>query len=454
MSTYGYSRETTPNFSLLAKEGIFFEDAFANSTWTLPSHVSIFTGLYSYIHNVTQAYDSSLNSNLPLLPEILQKNGYETYFFAPKDEATFPGERVYNRGVTYWNTNYWDYHGKEDAYLSLALGTLITNNQKKRKTFVFFHTNLCHSPYITEDEPLVYTDRKFPSIPLKQSEISDAPFTKEYYQYLLRRMPQGFKDGDFRRAPEKIETLLANLQNASNFDAAKQIYEEAEKSKFWGEIGLDDYQEKFEYWDKIDTKNSDLVGYLKDLYDQKLHDMDRVVINTLKDTLDQGSWKKNTIVVITADHGEEFMEHGALGHETLYDDNTKIPLVFLIPGIRPASIKNNVQQVDIAPTLLDLVGIFSPYKFSGKSLVNVVRGKSLQERLLIAGGDFLFHPDLTTVRDGNWKLFISEKNGSILPYALYNTVEDANEVRDVLTGNIARVSKMIQKYKTEKESNL
>jgi len=454
MSTYGYERDTTPNLSKLAEQGILFENAYANATWSLPAHVSMFTGLYSFVHNVIKPYDSLLSESLPFLPELLQKNGYETYFYAPHDEAIFSDTRVYTRGISYWDPDYWKYREREVEYLSLAINQIKKNNTSNKKSFVFLHSNMCHSPYFTGDEPLLYTEKTFPWLPLKVKDVFDAPFTPEYYQYLLRRLPVGLADGDFRRNPEKIEALLYELKNAPDFQTAKRAYENAENNGYWGEVGMDDYKEKFEYWNKIDSNNSELVDYLEALYDQKLHKADTDVLGYLREQLQNETWKNNTIIIITSGHGEEFMEHGAIGHTTLYDFNAKIPLVFLVPRMQSIRATDNVQQVDITPTLLDLIGI--PYKgqLNGVSLTKSMQGESLPNRVLIAGGDILFRPDLTTVREGNWKLFISERDDSLLPYALYNTADDPEEQRDVLKEQMGKAALMIQKLKTEKEKEL
>ena len=80
MSSYGYKRATTPTFDALAKEGALFLDATAPSTWSLPSHASLFTGLFPSAHG---AHEESrvLSTDVPTLGEVLGRNGYETLSF-------------------------------------------------------------------------------------------------------------------------------------------------------------------------------------------------------------------------------------------------------------------------------------------------------------------------------------------------------------------------------------
>ena len=78
---------------------------------------------------------------------------------------------------------------------------------------------------------------------------------------------------------------------------------------------------------------------------------------------------ENAIVVITADHGEEFWEHGALTHGTnLYNENVRIPLILLTPGHAGGQrIEDNVSLIDVAPTLLDLAGLPRQPRFEGRT---------------------------------------------------------------------------------------
>ena len=82
MSLYGYERVTTPNLDAWAKDAIVFENAFTQSSWTLPVGVSLFTSLYPYAHGVTDRYENNvLREDIATLPEILRDNGYTTAAF-------------------------------------------------------------------------------------------------------------------------------------------------------------------------------------------------------------------------------------------------------------------------------------------------------------------------------------------------------------------------------------
>ena len=110
-------------------------------------------------------------------------------------------------------------------------------------------------------------------------------------------------------------------------------------------------------------------------------------------------------VLFTSDHGEEFHEHGGWRHaESLFEEVLRVPLVVRLPGgaSAGATIADPADQIDIAPTLLDLAGVAVPPELPGASLLPVIGGGASPPRESLA---WLRHPafDVTAIRDGNWK---------------------------------------------------
>jgi arylsulfatase A-like enzyme len=207
------------------------------------------------------------------------------------------------------------------------------------------------------------------------------------------------------------------------------------------------YDEYF-YKDKIDIHNAAQMEYVRSLYDQKLYDVDDTVIRKIRDAMTKTSLKNNTIVIITSEHGEEFGEHGVFGHTTLYDLNLKVPFMMSIPHMDPFSISNNVQLVDIMPTILSVLGIKNHFTFDGTSLVPLLSGQQIPDRLLIAeGGYWQDTLPQKAIRDGNWKVLIALKGTEIIPYELYNIKVDPQEKNNVILSNYATAKRIIEKYK-------
>src|SRR5690606_15626001 len=98
-------------------------------------------------------------------------------------------------------------------------------------------------------------------------------------------------------------------------------------------------------------------------------------LGRLLQTLDKLGLADNTVVVVTADHGEGLGDHGEATHgTTLYDSVLRVPLIVRAPAIRPRTVADVVRLVDIAPTVLGLLGIRTPAA-DGVSLVGALNGQ-------------------------------------------------------------------------------
>jgi len=440
MECYGYSRNTAPNFCQLAKEGIFFKNAYANATWTLPSHVSMLSGLYPSTHKVLLSGDR-LSSDIRLLPELLHERGYTTHFFIPEGDFTLPVDTVYNKGIDHYVHDEYD----TPEYFQRALDVLEHNEEKQ---FVFFHNYFCHGPYFIDTDHPKYTTLSVPIIPIHSEDISNRPFDASLSAYLLESIPKGLANGQFRTSPDAIHNFLVRLKDASNIDEAISIYDDAVRHDMWGEWGMMyGYIESFRYWNTIDIQNPKHIEFVKALYDQRLSNADGSIIGALRKKMHDPNFLKKTIVIITADHGEEFMEHGSLTHVTLFDDNLRIPLIILMPGFSGISVKESIQSVDIVPTLLEALGIRTSIPFNGKSLVPLFSSGFFGSRLLIAKGHQGMQPTVSVIREGVWKVFITAQNNTILPFALYNTEKDSEEQTNILPQHMRKAEQLINQYK-------
>jgi arylsulfatase A-like enzyme len=119
--------------------------------------------------------------------------------------------------------------------------------------------------------------------------------------------------------------------------------------------------------------NESDVDYITACYDGGINYIDQLV-GILLDELSKLQLEKNTIIVITSDHGQALMEHGyILKHVDLYDEIIHIPLIIKSPRISfKKIIENQVQSIDIMPTILDLVGISIPATVQGRSLLPLI----------------------------------------------------------------------------------
>lgn len=122
-----------------------------------------------------------------------------------------------------------------------------------------------------------------------------------------------------------------------------------------------------------------------ELYKAELNYQDEQIGRLFK-ALEAKGLLENTIVVITADHGQGLMEHGWAAHRLLYQEQVHVPLIVKVPGAKQAaSVKDLVRTIDVAPTVLDYCGIPAPKPLDGRSLRPLIEGQSDSKR--VAFGD-------------------------------------------------------------------
>lgn len=336
MSLYGYERVTTPNLDEWAKDAIVFENAFTQSSWTLPVGTSLFTSLYPYTHKILNRFNENiLNDNIKTLPEILKDDGYKTAAFTGgldygKNFGHLRGFDDFDEASDSMSAIYFDGFrqslGKADAWIEKNL-----NN----KFFVFIHGYDAHCPF---------------------------------------NPPKKFK-GIF--SSDKI--------NSSNIDITECLrgYEDSENGNY----------EAYYYRNgqkKIILTQND-INYLKDLYDEEILSVDELVSDFLNN-LDNSILDK-TVVVVFSDHGEMFAKHGRFGRAgavrgTLYDDVLHIPLMIKIPEQQGKRLDGLVQVIDVMPTLLNIMNLPVPSMTEGKDMRGLIKKGIPVNDYVFAGAKF------------------------------------------------------------------
>ncbi len=144
-----------------------------------------------------------------------------------------------------------------------------------------------------------------------------------------------------------------------------------------------------------------------------------------------GMWE-NTILVVTSDHGEEFGEHGGRFHgKTLYEEMTRVPLVIRIPDVAGRQVKTPVGQMDIAPTILGLLGLPIPASFAGLShAAALTAGTAIEAKPVVLEvlPDSNYGGHLIAVRAGQYKVVYHLRNHF---FEVYDIAADPEENRNV-----------------------
>ncbi|MBK7644316.1 MAG: sulfatase [Planctomycetes bacterium] len=140
-----------------------------------------------------------------------------------------------------------------------------------------------------------------------------------------------------------------------------------------------------------------------DRYDGEIAYTDRYV-GELLDELARSPQAQNTIVVLVADHGEEFGEHGNFGHGyALHEECVHVPLVLHVPGIAPRRVSDLVPTIDLLPTLLELCRVPLRHEIEGQPMTPLLWGEPLPAQLAISEVRWMAGQDLRCVRVDRWK---------------------------------------------------
>jgi arylsulfatase A-like enzyme len=165
---------------------------------------------------------------------------------------------------------------------------------------------------------------------------------------------------------------------------------------------------------------------LDDAYEGEIRYTDEHVGRVL-DALERTGLARDTVVVVVADHGEEFYERGALGHgHSLHRELVHVPLLVRAPGTAPGRVRDVVRQVDVLPTVLELVGLAVP-ESAGRSLVPLLRGGTLPEAPALAElsqGQNRFD----ALREGRYKVLRAPDAGTSELYDLELDLDERTNV--------------------------
>ncbi|MEE8349344.1 MAG: sulfatase, partial [Acidobacteriota bacterium] len=187
------------------------------------------------------------------------------------------------------------------------------------------------------------------------------------------------------------------------------------------------------------------------LYDGELLLLDREIERTIK-TLEKLDLLENTIVIIGADHGEELLEHGFVGHAStsrearLYDEIINIPFLILFPRKLPSGkrITTQVRGIDVMPTVLELLEIPPVAYLEGRSLVPVINGQETGHRTAFSQSSRAGYQEedpenvterIRAVRTGDWKLIHHHYLDNPTSFELYNLLEDPLERHNLIERN-------------------
>lgn len=172
----------------------------------------------------------------------------------------------------------------------------------------------------------------------------------------------------------------------------------------------------------------------RDLYDGEVTYTDKWV-GKLLDFIAQKSWAARTVIVVTADHGEVFGEHGQFRHGfELWEPLVRVPLMFVVPGLAPHKVEASRSAIDIAPTMLELMGVPAEPTFSGKSLVPEILGAVPEDRDVVV--------DLPKTSDNDKRRALIHGTNKVIVFGaqeypqMFDLAADPDEKKPIQSGDV------------------
>ena len=386
LGCYGYFRDTSPNINQLAKEGVLFRDMHATAIATGPGFTSIITGLSPVHHhyyltpwNLPNLID--FDDVIPTLPELIQDliGGYTTVAFDNLMNFSSHMDQMV-RGFEYYinvtGTSKPIHHHVRGDQINRRLIQWLRNH-KNEKFFILVHYWDPHTPY---------------------------------------NQPEEFKQ-IFKHEPGKLDDLEVHMAPAGY-----------QYVPGWGKVG--------ELWEPKPEEGKPTI----DLYDGEIRFVDSLIGEVVK-TLEELDLADETVIVITSDHGEQLGQHGLYDHRGLHESVTYIPLIIWAPFMLPAGklIEGYVQQADIAPTILSLLGAKEKDlpKFDGVNLLPIIEEEKPARKTI-----YIEDHEQRAIIEGKWKYI---RNYFERKEELYNLEEDPMETINLASSEKNRTKIMREK---------
>ena len=399
LSAYGNRRKTTPNIDRwAATDAVLFRNVVATSPWTLPSFISIFTGLDSIRHGGNHHLPA--RNELEMLAETLLREGYETAAF------TGGGYLGPAHGLHQGFESFRYHLGRAEDELAANTDRVVEwlGPRRDRPFFLLFHTYEVHGPFL-ERQP--------------------------FYQRFAEQ--SGLPPIPYERAGTRRRPLLPE----EGYVVSQDLMMSADGGETWQPVP------------------PEARGAIFDRYDSGIAYTDAQVGRIL-DAIAEQRLARESVVILTSDHGEGLGEQGFHGHSYLHDFNLLVPLIIAAPSADWPGGRTVTQQarlIDIVPTVRELVGLAPDGDLDGESLTPLVfdRGGAVARpawsygaisnrgvSFRLPGLKYLFNNSAPRPVFGQERLF-----------DLDDDPEEADDVAERRPGDAARLRRMVRRRLTE-----
>jgi N-acetylglucosamine-6-sulfatase len=380
VGTYGSYLNRTPHIDRLAREGVVFERAYCGNAICAPSRASILTGLHSHAHGLCTNQDR-FDGSQPTFASLLQGSGYQTALVGKWHLACVPEgfdhwEILPGQG-SYYNPDFKSPSGQRrhpgyvtDVTTDLALAWLRSREGENGPFLLLCHHKAPHRTWspgpdhvadlddlALAEPPTLFDDYAGRNSLLPKNEMTIGRHLMEDYDLKLTGS----------RHPDALGRRLVNPELARMTTDQRRRWDAA-------------YGPRNERLDRRGLSAEDFVRWK---YQRYVKDYLRCVasvddgVGRLLDYLDETGLASNTIVIYASDQGFFLGEHGLYDKRWMYEESMRLPLLVRWPGVaKPgARVRDLVQTIDLAPTLLEAAGVEGPDRMQGESLVGLLSGE-------------------------------------------------------------------------------
>jgi arylsulfatase A-like enzyme len=381
LSCYDTSLIRTPNLDRIADEGVLFSRAFVTNSLCAPSRATLLTGKFSNKNGlyINRGGYNDFDGSQMTFPKLLQKAGYQTAIVGKWHLKSTP------TGFDYWNIlpgqgQYYNPDFIEMGNRKRVNGyvtTLITdvalrwlNGRNTTKPFcLMIHEKAPHRPWMPDTTMLkLYEDEAW-SVP--------GNYFDDYAgrRGALEQKMNVIKDMDIAYDLKMVDPEGEIKTKYRNAIEARLKRMTPEQRAAWDR----EYNPKIEAFKKSNLSGKALAvwklrRYLTD-YLRCVASVDKNIGRVLN-YLDSTGLARNTLVVYASDQGFYLGEHGWFDKRFMYEESFRTPLIMRFPECKNQGIQHAlVQNIDLAPTFLDLAGVEVPEEIQGRSLLPFLTGK-------------------------------------------------------------------------------
>lgn len=382
MSCYDNRFVETPNLDRVANDGVRFVNSYVANSLSGPSRACMLTGKHSHKNGFTNNEHGIFDGSQQTMPKLMQKAGYQTALIGKWHLVSTPtGFDYYNilpAQGNYYNPEFINMDGSETTEKGYVTNVItdkaidwMEHKRDKSKPFILFvHHKACHRDWLPEIKYLrLYEDSTF-------------------------ALPATFYDDYAGRPAAAAQEMEIGNNDHMDIVYDTKMYRPGITTRLSGAylnmVGRLDSKDRAEYdyfYDSLaaDFNNRKLTGkalaefkyqrYMRD-YAKVLKTLDDNIGRTL-DYLEKAGLKDSTLVVYTSDQGFYMGEHGWFDKRFMYEESLNTPLVMSLPkGLQArGDIKEMVQNIDYAPTFLEIAGAPVPSNIQGVSLLPLLQGK-------------------------------------------------------------------------------